>query len=168
MHQLERLEMFKKNVKHLAPSMFGIRNNFSTAQQKEIQKSEEFHFYNIIFCNIKEEIFEILYSDKKSRPNAPINVMVSALILMNRFRWTYKDLFKNIWFNLLVKIAVGLDNIEEIPFCPATLFNFQNKLTSHFVRTGEDLLEQVFDSLTDKQLKRLNIQTNIQRTDSFA
>lgn len=147
--------------------MFGIRNDFSTAQQNEIQKSEEFHFYNIIFCNIKEEIFEVLYSDKKSRPNAPINVMVSALILMNRFRWTYKDLFKNIWFNLLVKIALGLDNIEEIPFCPATLFNFQNKLTSHFVQTGEDLLEQVFDSLTDKQLKRLNIQTNIQRTDSF-
>jgi hypothetical protein len=53
-----------------------------------------------------------------------------------------------------------------MPFCPATLFNFQNRLNDHFLKTGENLLEQVFDNLTKKQLKALNIKTNIQRTDS--
>jgi hypothetical protein len=94
--------------------------------------------------------------------------MVSSLTLMNRYNWTYEELFKNIEFNILTKIALGVDSIDNMPFCPATLFNFQNRLAKHFIQTGENLLEQVFDQLTDKQLKALKIKTNIQRTDSFA
>jgi len=41
-------------------------------------------------------------------------------------------------------------------------------LNKHFIKTGENLLEQVFGKLTDKQLKALKIKTNIQRTDSCA
>jgi hypothetical protein len=135
--------------------------------QKKVKQSEEFHFYNIIFRNIKENLFEPLFSDKESRPNAPINAMVSALILMHRRTWTYEELFKQIQFHILVKIALGLDTLDEMPFCPATLFNFQNRLSDHFTKTGENLLEQVFDQLTDQQIKKLKIKTNIQRTDSF-
>lgn len=159
--------MFRKNTEHLTPDLFGIQNTLPESMLEKANKSEEYHFYKIIFSHIKEEIFKVLYSEKKSRPNAPINAMVSALILMNRNKWTYEELFKNICFNILVKIALGLDNLTKIPFCPATLFNFQNKLNAYFVKTGKNLLEQVFDSLTAKQLKTLKIKTNIQRTDSF-
>ena len=109
-----------------------------------------------------------LYSDKKSRPNAPINAMIASLILMHRYNWTYEQLFEHIQFHILIKIALGLDSIDEMPFCPATLFNFQNRLAKHFIQTGENLLEQVFDQLTEKQLKTLKLKTSIQRTDSFA
>jgi len=122
----------------------------------------------LIFCNIDENMFKSLYSDKKSRPNAPINTMVASLILMHRYNWTYEELFKQIRFNILTKLSLGLDSLEDIPFCPATLFNFQNRLNKHFIETGENLLERVFDKLTEKQLKVLKIKTNIQRTDSFA
>lgn len=133
---------------------------------KHAQKSEEHHFYNLIFCNIDEDLFSVLYSDKKSRPNAPINSMVAALFLQNRRIWTYDQLFQNLRFNLLVRMALGLDDLTSMPFCQATLFNFQNRLNDHFVETGENLLEQVFDRLTDKQLKTLKLKTSIQRTDS--
>jgi len=159
--------MFRKNTEHLTPDLFGIQNTLPESMLEKVHKSEEYHFYKIIFSHIKEDIFKVLYSEKKSRPNAPINAMVSALILMNRNKRTYEELFKNICFNILVKIALGLDNLTKMPFCPATLFNFQNKLSAHFVKTGENLLEQVFDSLTVEQLKTLKIKTNIQRTDSF-
>ena len=159
--------MFKKNVEHLQSELFGLKNTISEALKKHMYQSEEYHFYQIIFCNIKEGIFAYLYSDKKSRPNAPINAMVAALILMNRFKWTFEELFKNIRFNILTKIALGLDALDEIPFCPATLFNFQNRLNDHFVKDGINLLERVFDKLTEKQLKTLKIKTNIQRTDSL-
>ena len=161
------IQMFRKNTEHLTPDLFGIQNTLPESMLEKVHKSEEYHFYKIIFSHIKEDIFKVLYSEKKSRPNAPINAMVSALILMNRNKWTYEELFKNICFNILVKIALGLDNLTKMPFCPATLFNFQNKLSAHFVKTGENLLEQVFDSLTVEQLKTLKIKTNIQRTDSF-
>jgi len=157
--------MFKKNTKHIQPYLFGLFNSISENMKKKIEKSEEYTFYNIIFSNIDEDIFSKLYSDKKSRPNAPINAMVASLILMNRYNWTYESLFKHIQFNILTKIALGLDSIDEMPFCTATIFNFQNRLNNHFIKTGENLLERVFDKLTDKQLKVLKIKTNIQRTD---
>jgi len=159
--------MFRKNTKHSQMNLLGLFSSLSESKQKKAISSEECHFYNLIFCNIKEEIFASLYSDEKSRPNAPVNALVSALILMNRYNWTYAELFKNMEFNILTKFALGVDSMDEMPFCPATLFNFQNKLNDHFVNTGENLLEQVFDNLTEQQLKTLKIKTNIQRTDSF-
>jgi hypothetical protein len=159
--------MFKKNTTHLQPNLFGLLNSLPDNMQKKVKQSEEFHFYNLIFRNIKEGLFKPLFSDKESRPNSPINAMVSALILMHRRTWTYEELFKQIQFHILVRIALGLDTLDEMPFCPATLFNFQNRLSDHFTKTGENLLEQVFDQLTDQQIKKLKIKTNIQRTDSF-
>ena len=160
--------MFKKNTKHTQSDIFGLFNSLPERMKKKIEKSEEYTFYRLIFCNIKEDIFSKLYSDTKSRPNAPINAMVSSLTLMHRYNWTYEELFKNMDFNILTKIALGVDFLEEMPFCAATLFNFQNCLAKHFIQTGENLLEQVFDQLTEKQLKTLKLKTNIQRTDSFA
>lgn len=160
--------MFKTNDHHTQTDIFGLFNSLPERMKKKIEHSEEYTFYKLIFSNIKEDIFSGLYSDKKSRPNAPINAMVSSLILMHRYHWTYEQLFKHIEFNILTKIALGLDSLEEMPFCPATLFNFQNRLSRHFAETGEILLEKVFDHLTEKQLKTLKIKTNIQRTDSFA
>ena len=159
--------MFKKNTGHVQKNLFGLFNSMNDKQQQEVKASSEYYFYHLIFCNIPEDIFANLYSDKKSRPNAPINAMVSSIILMDRNKWTYEQLFRAIKFDLLMKIALGLDTIDDIPFCPASLFNFQNRLSDHFNETGENLLEQVFDQLTEDQLKTLKLKTNIQRTDSF-
>ena len=93
--------MFKKNTKHLQPGIFGFFNTLPEQMTKKIEKSEEYTFYKLIFCNIDENIFKDLYSDKKSRPNAPINAMVASLILMNRYNWTYEELFKHISFNVM-------------------------------------------------------------------
>ena len=67
----------------------------------------------------------------------------------------------------MVKTALGLKTIEEIPFTEATIFNFLSRMNNHFVTTGENLLEKVFDTLTEGQIKELKIKTDIQRTDSF-
>ena len=160
--------MFKENKQHLQEHMFGFRTSLPKKQQRLLDESEEHTFYELIFCTIKEEDFSYLYSDTDSRPNAPVNALVSALILMQKYSYTYDELFKNINFNLLTKTALGLHQLDEVPFCPATLFNFQNKVLKHYLRTGENLLECVFDNLTGKQLKALQIKTNIQRTDSFS
>lgn len=159
--------MFKKNVKHLQSDLFGLLDSLPKLSQKTAKESQEYQFYKLIFSNIDEEIFSVLYSDVKSRPNSPINAMVSALILQSRKAWTYEQLFDSIRFHILVRLALGLDNLHEMPFSVATLFNFQNRLNDHFVKTGINLLEQVFDSLTQRQLRALKLKTNIQRTDSF-
>jgi len=159
--------MFKNNVKHLQESLFGFHTTLPKKQQKELLMSEEYKFYELIFCNIIEEDFACLYSKTDSRPNAPVNALVSALILMQKRSYTYEELFRNIGFNLLTKTALGLKDINDIPFCPATLFNFQNRLAKHYSLTDENLLEKAFDNLTSEQIDELDIKTDIQRTDSF-
>lgn len=159
--------MFKENTDHLQESLFSAETMLSEKKRQRLRDSEEHHFYQLIFCHLREEDFSCLYSEKYSRPNASINTMVSGLLLMHRKGWTYEELFRQMDFNLLVRCALGLRDLEETPFSPATLFNFQNRLAEHFVRTGENLLERVFDHLTREQVKALQLKTNIQRTDSF-
>jgi hypothetical protein len=159
--------MFRKNTSHLQPSLFGITSQLPQAKLKKLQNSKEYEFYRLVFSQIKEEDFAALYSDMSSRPNAPVNSLVASIILMYRNNWTTEQLFDRIDFDILTRTALGLDTLEETPFCPATFFNFQNRLFQHFTQTGENLLEMVFDSLTQQQLKALKIKTSIQRSDSF-
>jgi hypothetical protein len=135
---------------------------------KEKLLNSSYHFfYETIFCNIKEENFSILYSDKASRPNAPINCLVASIILKQKYNWSYEELFEQIEFNLLVKTALGLDTLDEIPFDDATMFNFQKKMLDYKVETNINLMEQIFDNLTKSQLRELKLKTDIQRSDSL-
>ena len=159
--------MFRKNTTHLQRSFFDIESQLSESKKKKIRESEEYNFYQLIFKKIKEENFAVLYSKNGSRPNSVVNIMVSAIILAYRKGWTIKEMLKQIDFNLLTRTALGLNKMDDAAFCEATFFNFQNRLLKHFVETGENLLETVFDGLTKEQLKKLKIKTDIQRSDSF-
>ena len=159
--------MFRQNTTHLQTSFFDIERQLSERKRKKIRESEEYSFYQLIFRKIKEENFAVLYSENGSRPNSAVNVMVSAIILAYRKGWTIKEMLEQIDFNLLTRTALGLNKMDDTAFCEATFFNFQNRLLKHFIETGENLLERVFDGLTEEQLKKLKIKTDIQRSDSF-
>jgi hypothetical protein len=159
--------MFRENTKHMQKNLYGFENELDETRLKRLQRSEYRFFYDHIHSQIDEEIFRPLYCCGNGTPNAPVNSMVSALILQHKKNWTYEELFDRIYFDLLMRTALGLDTLEKVPFCPATLFNFQNRMNEHFIETGENLLERVFDGLTAKQLKELKIKTDIQRSDSF-
>ena len=159
--------MFRENIEHLQRDLFGLFQSMPAKLQKQAEKSAERKFYELLFCNIDETIFSVLYSNEPSRPNKAINALVSAVVLQNRKKWTCEELLNNIQFNLLTRLALGLNDLESMPFCMATFFNFQNRLAAHYLDSGEDLVEQVFDNLTAKQLKSLGIKTDVQRTDSF-
>jgi hypothetical protein len=159
--------MFKENTTHFQQSLFGIENQLSESKRKKLQQSKEAVFYKLIFCSIDENDFIPLFSDKGSRPNAPVNALVASILLQNNNGWTGEKLLKRIDFDLLTRKALGLHDIDETPFCETTFYNFQNKMLKHFTRTGENLLETVFDKLSSQQLKKLKIKTNIQRMDSF-
>jgi len=159
--------MFRKNTSHLQTSLFGIASQLPETKLKKLMKSKEYDFYRLVFRKIKEEDFAVLFSESCSRPNAPVNTLVSSIILMHHNDWTTEQLFNHVDFDILTRTALGLDTLDETPFCPATFFNFQNRLLSHFTKTGENLLERVFDHLTGEQLKTLGVKTDIQRSDSF-
>lgn len=160
-------KMFIKNSSHLQQDLFGFEFLLSESKRKKLQESEEACFYNLIFSKINEDDFSVLYSEKGSRPNAPVNTLVSSIILQDKKGWTVAELFDRIDFDLLTRFALGLNTLEGTPFSEATFFNFKNRLLEYYIATGTNLIERIFDVLTKEQLKALKIKTTIQRTDSF-
>lgn len=159
--------MFKRNEKYRQAELFGLMSSLSSKQNKMLIKSIEHSFFMQIFTKIDEGDFKVLYSNKKSRPNTPVNQLVGSLVLKHLFNWTFEELFKRLNFDLLTRYAIGIRSLEEEIFSEATIYNFQNKIIAHFVTTGKDLLKTVFDSLTNNQLEEFGIKTDIQRGDSF-
>lgn len=159
--------MFRQNSSHQQNELFGYQELLGEAKREKLKESVEQVFYQLIYRRIPEKEFACLYSEKKSRPNAPVNTLVAALILKHHRAWSYEELFEHIDFDLKTRLALGLQNLDETPFSQATIFNFQNRLADHAAQTGENLLERVFDRLTQMQLEALDLKTNIQRADSF-
>lgn len=136
-------------------------------KSKRLRNSWAWSFYELVFSRINEETFSPLFASNNGRPNAPINCLVAAEVLVHWKNLTVRGLMERLDFDVLTRTALGLDDLGDNPFCQATLFNFRNRLLTHYRETGENLLEQVFDSLTAEQLEKLGVKTDIQRCDSF-
>lgn len=159
--------MFKRNTGYQQKELFGFESNLTKKQSIYLKSSTEFTFFNEIFHKIDENDFSLLYSSTKSRPNVPINQLVGALILKHLNNWTCAELFKNLTFNSLTRYSIGITDPTADIFSEATMFNFQNRVIKHYEVSGQDLITEVFDSLTANQLKQFEINTSIQRGDSF-
>ncbi len=159
--------MYRRNEKHIQKDLFDLDPFSMLELQNEIEKTEEYFFYETIFSHIDEDLFAPSYCEDNGRPNAPINAMVSALILKEKRNWTYEEMFKEIKYNLLVRASLGLFSLSGMPFNQATLFNFQNRLKDYEEKTKVNLFESVFDELSSEQIKKLKLKTDIARTDSF-
>ena len=155
--------MFKPNNQ---PALLTFEAELGENQRKKLNNSKEKWFYDLILRNINENDFKYLYSENASRPNTPVNILVSAIILKEHRGMSYDELMESVMFDLRIKVALGLVNIDDVPFSRATLFNFQNRLLEFEIQTGINLIELVFDKLTAKQIKKLALKTDIQRTDS--
>jgi hypothetical protein len=68
--------------------------------------------------------------------------------------------------DLLVRYALGYENLAEGDFELRTLYNFRQRLSQHNLEHGANLLAAAFTDITDQQLATLAVRTNQQRMDS--
>lgn len=61
-------------------------------ERKALEKSWAKIFADEIFPAIDEDRFSVLYSDKASRPNAPVNVIIGALIIKELFDYSGNEM----------------------------------------------------------------------------
>ncbi len=155
--------MFKRNNQ---PKLFSFETELSKKQRGLLDVSKEKWFYKLILRNINENNFKTLYSEKASRPNVAVNILVSALTLKDLKGISYDELIESVMFDLRFKTALGVVSIDDMPFSRGTLFDFQNRILAYEQQTGINLIEQALDNLTRRQIKGLSLKTDIQRTDS--
>jgi hypothetical protein len=159
--------VFRPNQTHQQRDIFGLETQLSPDLRKRLQGSKEYAFYEEVFCRIPEALFAELYHEEPaSRPNAPINTLVGAMILQHLRDWTFEELLDHVAFDLKVRAALGLWSLAEEPFCRATLFNFQKRLREHMGRTGQDKFQVLFDRLSQEALERFGLKSQVQRCDS--
>lgn len=158
--------MYRKNNQHKQTPLFSSLDDLPPKQRDRLETSWAMTFYTEFFCRIDEEIFAILYSDVASRPNAPINVLVGLEVLKSGFGWSDAQLEEQLAYNIQVRYALGYRDLSVGHIELRTVYNFRRRMTDYMRKTGINLMDQVFEQVTDEQLEAFALKTNKLRVDS--
>ncbi|MBS1249628.1 MAG: hypothetical protein MAG431_01208 [Chloroflexi bacterium] len=158
--------MFMPNESHRQTGIFDTINELPDKQLERLEESWADTFYKEVFMRINEDIFAELYSEKPSRPNVPINILVGLEILKYGCGWTDHEMHDFFTYNVQVRYALGCRDLASEHFELRTMYNFRRRLVKHEQETGENLFENVFEQVTDEQLEVLPVKTNQLRKDS--
>jgi hypothetical protein len=158
--------MFRSNKRHLQPALISNVNDLPEKQRQRLEASWAGAFRREFFSRLREEAFAVLYSDVPSRPNVPVNVLVSLDTLKAGFGWSDEELYDHFLYDLQVRHAVGYDSWGEGEFELRTLYNHRRRLSQYNLEHGVNLLEAAFVDITDQQLTALAVRTGQQRMDS--
>lgn len=85
--------MFRSNKRHLRGNLFGDITSLTEKARTDLEHSWTGAFYREFFCRLDEQPFAVLYSDKASRPNAPVNILVGLEVLKSGFGWSDAELY---------------------------------------------------------------------------
>ena len=133
-----------------------------------LEKSWAQAFSDHIFTRINEHIFTPLYSEKtNSRPNAPVNVVVGALILKDFTNLTDGEITEACEFDFRYQYALHTTSFEDQPVSERSLSRFRSRLAAYELTTGEDLLHRCFTDMAEDMRKYMEISPSIKRMDSM-
>jgi hypothetical protein len=158
--------MFRKNTKHQQPALISAASELPEKQRKRLENSWAGTFYKEFFSRIDEQSFAVLYSEKDSRPNVPVNVLVGLEALKAGFGWSDQELYENYCYSLQVRYALGYDRLGDGDFEIRSLYYFRERLSKYNAEEGVNLLEKAFEQITDAQIVDLKVRTGMQRMDS--
>jgi hypothetical protein len=158
--------MFKENNAHKQLAWISNVKDFSEKRQKRLAASWAGVFYREFFSRIDEYAFAVMYADMPSRPNVPVNVLVGLEALKAGFGWSDEELHDHFIFDVQVRYALGYHQLGEGEFELRTIYNFRQRLVKHLNETGENLIEQAFEQITDEQIQAFQLKTGQLRMDS--
>jgi hypothetical protein len=158
--------MFRKNEQHRQQSFFSSEHLLPDKLRQALLNSWAETFYQEVFSRLDESIYAPLYSQAASRPNTPVNVLVGLEILKSGFGWSDEELHEQVCFNLQVRHALGLHDLRGEILTLRTLYNFRQRVREYALQSGVNLMQQVFEQVTDAQLEAVALATGWQRMDS--
>lgn len=155
--------MFKRNKKHQQTEIFDWDINVS--KQAKLDKSIWHTIRTDVFEKVDESIFAVLYPSHTGRPNAPINEIVTLLMIKELNDWTYRELESHMTLHIGVLFASGV-NFGQSTVSLRTLTSFVQSLREYYDLTGTDLFNQEFNRLVSSQIEEFKVNTKIARVDS--
>ena len=157
--------MFRKNKDHEQEQLFSPVKELPSAIHNKLENHWSSHFYKHVFTQIDEEKFGGLYHDGYSRPNKPVNELVSLEIIKHLMGLSDKELEHAYLFDFRVRNALGKEVLGD-NICPKTFTNFRRRLMRYEEETGRDLLHEVFEDHRSYLKQEFEIDGRTQRMDS--
>ena len=141
--------------------------SLTAREQKALEKSWAKVFADEIFPAIDEKRFSVLYSDKASRPNTPVNVIVGALIIKELFDYSDDEMVENLMLDFRIQYALHTTSFEEQPLSDKTLSRFRKRCYDYERLHNQDLYHDCVTDLSAAIAKIMNVNGRIRRMDSM-
>jgi hypothetical protein len=158
--------MYRKNKRAQQPLLVSHVNELPERTQKVLKNSWAETFRSEVFARIREDRFAVLYADCPSRPNVAVNVLVGLEIIKGLRGWSDEEVYEHFVLDVQVRYALCCDNFGEGDFDLRTVYNFRRALSEYALKSGVNLMQVTFTDITDAQIQKLGIKTDIQRMDS--
>ena len=159
-----------RNLSSLVIQALSLCDSFialTERERKALEKSWAKIFADEIFPAIDEERFSVLYSDKASRPNAPVNVIIGALIIKELFDYSDDEIVENLMLDLHLQYALHTTSFAEQPISDKTLSRFRKRCYDYETLHGVDLYHDCVKDLSGKIAKIMKLNGRIRRMDSM-
>ena len=140
--------------------------NLTERERKALENYWAKIFADEIFPAIDEERFSVLYSDKASRPNAPVNVIIGALIIKELFDYSDDEIVENLMLDLHLQYALHTTSFAEQPISDKTLSRFRKRCYDYETLHGVDLYHDCVKDLSGKIAKIMKLNGRMRRMDS--
>ena len=157
---------FKENV-YQQISFTDSFSGLTAREQKALEKSWAKVFADEIFPAIDEKRFSVLYSDKASRPNTPVNVIVGALIIKELFDYSDDEMVENLMLDFRIQYALHTTSFEEQPLSDKTLSRFRKRCYDYKTLHNKDLYHDCVKDLSASIAKLMEISGKVRRMDSM-
>ena len=142
-------------------------NNLTDREKRFLAKSWAKPFAEEIFPAIDESIFSVLYSNKASRPNTPVNVIVGALIIKEMEGISDDEVLESLLFDVRYQYALHTTSFKEQPLSDRSLGRFRERCNAYEAEHGVDLIKEAVLSLADKIAKVMKLSPSLKRMDSM-
>ena len=140
--------MFRTNQKHQQEKLFSPVKELPSNVTRKLDNHRSSHFCDHVFTQINEKKFEVLYHDGYSRPNKPVNELVSLEMIKHLMNLSDEELEHAYIFDFRVRNALRKESLDD-NICPKTFTNFRRRLLDYEEDTGRDLLHEVFEDHRD-------------------
>jgi hypothetical protein len=162
-------KIFRSSKKENQLGMFtSIPGMLQGTSYEQYNNSQAWHnmFRVHVLDRIEESLFKSLFSENMGAPNASIRVIIGMMTLKEAFGWSDNELFEHCRFNLLIRSALGLFHINDSIPAESTYYLFRKRIYNYNKENQVDLIEKVFQQITNSQAMAFNVSGRSVRMDS--
>lgn len=161
--------MFRKSDNESQIDMFsGVSSVLAKGSLKQYNDNNHWHnqFRTQVVTRVDETIFKVLFNETTGAPNSSISLLIGMMVIKEAFGWSDAQLFEQCKYNLLVRSALGLHNLNDPIPAESTYYLLRKRMYEHHCQGGEDLMELTFKHITRGQAQEFEINGHNIRMDS--